>query len=301
MLKRFLSYVEIRTKLASVMPCLLGLLYARYAYGRLDLVNTALFAIAMLLFDMSTTALNNYMDTKSNGAPLQFTMPVARRILFVLLALASLAGLALAMRTGWIVLACGAACFLIGIIYTAGPAPLARMPVGEAFSGIFMGFFIPFLAVFINAPVESLVFFTLDGSVLMLSFNLADLLRLAILTVPPICGIAGIMLANNICDHKYDISIRRFTLPHYLGLRWSLRLFAFLYGLAFTAIIAIAAAGILPVYILVTLVAIVPVWQNITRFREKQVKKETFPLSVQNFMMIMVPMVFSALAAALLG
>jgi 1,4-dihydroxy-2-naphthoate polyprenyltransferase len=300
MLKQFLSYVEIGTKLASIMPALLGLFYVRYAYGPLNWVNTMLFLLSMICFDMATTALNNYMDARVNGAPLQFSIAVARVILFILLILATASGLLLVTRTNLIVLACGAICFLVGIVYTAGPAPIAHMPLGEAFSGLFMGFFIPFLAVLINVPSDSLLNADLSGWTLNLAFNLEGLLRLAILSIPAICGIANIMLANNICDLSKDVANKRFTLPYYIGIRPALRLFAMLYGLAFLAVIAIVVLGILPVYVLAVLIAMMPVWRNIARFNKKQSKQETFPLSVHNFMLIMGPLVLLALAAAMI-
>ena len=301
-LKRFLSYVEITTKLASVMPALLGLFYAYYRYGRLDWPNTVLFLFSMLCFDMATTALNNYMDTRNHGVPLQFPLLTARVILFTLLILATGSGIILALRSGPVVLACGVLCFLIGIFYTAGPAPIAYMPLGEAFSGLFMGFFIPLLAMLVNAPAgQPLIALGLEGWTLQLSLDLAALLRLGILCLPPVCGIANIMLANNICDVPKDTAKRRYTLPYHIGIQPALRLFAGLYGLAFLAIIAVAVAGILPFYGLGVLIAILPVWKNVARFREKQDKRETFPLSVQNFMLIMAPLALLALAAALFG
>lgn len=288
LIKRFLKYVEIRTKLASVLPFALALLYCIYHYGQLNWLNTAIFFISMIFFDMATTALNNFMDTHKNQAPLPFTLPVARRVLLALLAVATLAGLLLVWQAGLVVLVCGALCFLIGITYTFGPVQISHLPLGEAFSGIFMGFFIPFLAVYVNVPPVSLADYALKGWMLTLSFNLEGLLRLIVFTVPAICGIANIMLANNICDLEYDRSIGRLTLVHHLGINRSLILFAALYAIAFAAVPVMVLTGILPLYGLAVLLAFIPVQANIRKFFRKQDKRETFAFSVQNFTLIMI-------------
>jgi 1,4-dihydroxy-2-naphthoate octaprenyltransferase len=63
-LRTFLRLVEIQTKLASLFPFLVGLLFVIYRYGTFDLVNTLIFFSSMLIFDLTTTAINNYMDYK---------------------------------------------------------------------------------------------------------------------------------------------------------------------------------------------------------------------------------------------
>ena len=54
-----LELVEIRTKLASVLPFAIGTLFAVTYFHAFDWLNTLLFFTAMLIFDMMTTALNN--------------------------------------------------------------------------------------------------------------------------------------------------------------------------------------------------------------------------------------------------
>ncbi|MBK5243678.1 MAG: 1,4-dihydroxy-2-naphthoate polyprenyltransferase [Eubacteriaceae bacterium] len=298
-LKRFLKYVEIQTKIASLLPFLLGLGYVLYVYGQFSIINTVLFFASMLFFDMATTALNNYIDIKTNGKELQFSKIIAKRIFFILLILAILAGICLVLNTSLIVLFCGGLCFAVGIFYTFGPAPISRMPLGEIFSGIFMGFFIPFLVVFINAPGDSLVYFSLNNWILQLWFNLAGLLQLGIITIPAICGIANIMLANNICDVEEDIKVNRFTLPYYIGNQNALSLFAGLYYLGFAAIIAIALLKILPIYVLFVLLALIIVQKNIVVFRKQQSKEKTFALSVQNLVLTLLPLIIVMVTAGI--
>src|SRR6476646_2953820 len=63
-LHTFLKLVEIQTKLASLFPFLVGLLFVIYRYGTCNLVNTLIFFSSMLIYDLTTTAINNYMDYK---------------------------------------------------------------------------------------------------------------------------------------------------------------------------------------------------------------------------------------------
>lgn len=291
MIQRFLNYVEIRTKIASLLPFLLGLSYVLYTYKQVDIRNTLLFFISMLCFDMATTALNNYIDVKANGKILEFSQKTAKQILYFLLILAILLGLALVFYTGVIVLVLGALCFGVGIFYTFGPVPISRMPLGEIFSGLFMGLFIPFLVVFINAPEDSLIYVTFTNWLLQVSFNIMDLLKLGVVTIPAITGIANIMLANNICDLDEDVSVNRFTLPYYTGVENALSIFAALYYLGFAAIIIMVVFGILPVYGLITIVGLIPIYKNISKFRKQQSKTITFPLSVQNLVISLVPVI----------
>jgi 1,4-dihydroxy-2-naphthoate octaprenyltransferase len=298
MIGRFLSYVEIRTKIASVLPFLLGLFYAVYTYGAASFRNTALFFVSMLFFDMVTTALNNTIDAKSGRHPLPFSQAVSKRILILLLIAAMVSGLALAFFTGLVVLTVGAMCFAVGIFYTFGPAPISRMPLGEVFSGVFMGFFIPFLTVYVNAPPQSLVGYAFAWPALRISLNLEGLFRLAVVCVPAVCTIANLMLANNICDLEADVKVSRFTLPYYIGVKNALRLFGALYAFAFLAVAAAGLIGILPLYVLLAVFPAVFVQKNIAAFRKRQSKAETFPLSAANLLLIMLPLDAAAALAA---
>lgn len=300
-IKRFFSYVEIKTKLASLLPFLLGLFYAHYRFGAPQWKNTVLFFASMIFFDMATTALNNYIDTGTNHKPLPFGTAAARAIFAFLFLAAVLFGLILVLRTGLVVLLLGGLCFLIGILYTFGPAPISRMPLGEVFSGIFMGFFIPFLIILVNAPPSAVVTLSIEGLVARAQINLAELFYIALLSAPPVFGIANIMLANNICDLPVDVRVNRFTLPFYIGKDRGVRLFAALYYLAEASVFFIAVLRILPPYVLLAVVTAGMVQKNIGLFKKKQSKEETFALSVQNFVLTTGPLVLAAFAAAVLA
>lgn len=286
---RFFTYVEIRTKIASLLPFLLGLGHVAWHYRRIDVPRTALFLVTMTVFDMTVTALNNYLDTRVNGLALPFERTHARSILLSLLGLATAGGILLASLTGAVVLFAGALCFAIGIAYTFGPLPISRLPLGEVFSGLIMGFCIPFLVVSIQAPGDLWISIRYAAPRIAVSVHLVNLLLLSVLAIAPICCIANLMLANNICDREPDRQVGRVTLPHLVGLKWALRLYATLYGVAYLGILASALSGALPVWSMLTLMSAPLVIRNIRRFQIRQEKATTFGYSVRNLVLIVLP------------
>lgn len=287
MIKRFLSYVEIQTKITSLFAFAMGLGLLYTLGGRLDPELTLLFFGSMFLFDLTTTAINNYIDTRTNGLPLQFSRPVALAILLVLLAVSALLGLMLAWRTDLVVLAVGGLCFLCGVFYTFGPVPVSRIPLGEVLSGTFYGLLIPFLLLYINLPEGSLLSLGLSGGVLSLDFRLAPLLTLGLACWLPMVCTANIMLANNICDLQKDIAVGRHTLPYYFGRERSVALYGALYYSTALAVLLPVATGQLPPPYLLALIPLIFVRGRIAAFRARQVKSETFVTSIQSFILLM--------------
>lgn len=180
----------------------------------------------------------------------------------------------------------GALCFLCGVLYTYGPIPISRQPLGELFSGFFYGLLIPFILLYINMPQGT--YFTLDFNLQTISLNLQvyPIISLLLFSVTPICVTADIMLANNICDVEKDILVKRYTLPYYLG-RKALYVYAGLYYATYAATLVMVIYKILSPICLFSILTIFPVQKNINRFMKKQEKAETFVLSVKNFMIIM--------------
>ncbi|NCB64135.1 MAG: prenyltransferase [Clostridia bacterium] len=287
MLKRFLSYVEIRTKITSLFAfgMTLSWLFATGNPIRWD--TAAVFFASMFLFDLTTTAINNYVDTKTNGQELQFSRGAALAILWVLLLASAGLGVLLVVMTDWTVLLFGGLCFLCGVFYTWGPLPISRLPLGEVFSGLFYGLLIPFILLYINMPEGTYLTLTLRGGVLTAAFYLPALAQVLLLAAAPACATANIMLANNICDLPRDIQVKRHTLPYYLGVPRSLKLFAALYYLPFGAAVLMVALGMLPWVYLLLLSALIPIQKNIDVFFKRQEKAETFVCSIKNFVILM--------------
>lgn len=286
MLGRFLDYVEIKTKITSVFAFALSISYL-FALGvHINSRLTCIFFAGMLLFDLTTTSINNYIDTKTNNLTLQFKRTSAKAIIFILLGVSIFFGLWLVILTDVVVLITGGLCFLIGIFYTYGPIPISRQPWGEIFSGILYGFFIPFLVLYINMPLGTYLNLTLGWDVVSFQANVVPLVHLGLISIAPVCTTANIMLANNICDLERDIRVKRYTLPYYLGGK-SLYLFASLYYVCYLTSIIMAVMGMISPIALVSLVTLIPVQKNISRFLKDQKKETTFNVSIKNYIWIM--------------
>ena len=285
-MKRFLQYVEIKTKITSLFAFLMVLAFLFYRQQPINWALTGIFFGSMFLFDLTTTAINNYIDTKTNDQVLQFSRRTALLIIWVLFLLAAGLGLYLAYLTDVVVLLLGGLCFLCGVFYTAGPVPISRQPLGELLSGLFYGLLLPFILLYINFPQGTYLTLGIGDGVLKLNLVLWPLLTVALLSIPPVCTTANIMLANNICDLPKDVAVKRYTLPYYLGNK-ALYLFAGLYYLVYVAVIMMVVLGMLHPLCLIFLLTILPVHHNIRTFFKHQDKAVTFILSIKNYVIIM--------------
>lgn len=287
MIKRFLDYVEIKTKITSLFAFLMTIAYLFSAGAAIDPLKTLIFFFSMFLFDLTTTAINNYVDTKSNDQVLQFKRKTALLIIFILFIVSTGLGLLLAALTDVVVLLLGALCFLFGVCYTYGPLPINRQPWGEFFSGLFYGFLIPFILLYINMPQGTYLMYDYSSGALLLVLKLFSLLTVFLLGVAPFAVTANIMLANNICDLEKDILVRRYTLPYYIGKQKALYLFAGLYYSTYLSVILMVVLRILSPVCLLTLVTFPLVQKNIMILFRQQDKAVTFIGSIKNYILIM--------------
>lgn len=295
-IKSFLKLVEIQTKLASVLPLLLGTLYALLRFESFSLPKFLVMLFSLLCIDMATTAVNNYMDfkkaVKKQGFGYEMHNAIVRDQLTeaqvvititVLLLLAASGGLLLVYLTDYFVLVLGAVSLAAGLLYSAGPVPISRTPFGEIFSGGFMGLLIPFIAIYIQVPSGELINWSISWQQISLTANWQELLWIALITWPAAAGIANIMLANNICDLEDDIANRRYTLPTYIGIKKALIVFRVLYYSGYAAVIPLILFGVASWPFAIYYLSIIPVEKNIRVFMHKQSKQETFVIAVKNF------------------
>lgn len=293
----FLELVEIRTKLASLFPFLLGVLYAGYYFNTFNPINTVLFFIAMLVFDMATTAINNTVDYvkaknlvyrdeeniigKEGLAVKKVTLLIIGMIVF-----AALMGLILTYRTSLLLLVIGVICFAVGILYTFGPFPISRMPLGEVLSGLTMGFGIFFIAVLVNVPDGVLATVKIAWPQFVMEGNIISILAVFLSSLPLVFTIANIMLANNVCDFETDISNHRYTLTYYIGKETAVKLYGLLYYGVYAAVILAVLLRVTTPWMIGVFVTFPLVQKNIRTFSVKQVKSETFALALVNMMAI---------------
>ena len=285
MVKRFLSFIEIKTKITSVFAFLMTAAYLYYIGQKIDLVKTAVFFASMFLFDLTTTAINNYVDTKTNNQVLQFKRRAALTVILVMFAAAASFGVYLALITDVVVLLLGGLCFLCGVFYSFGPVSISRLPLGEVMSGLFYGFFIPFILLYINMPRGTYLLYSATGGEVSLTFKVLPIITVILLSAAPFCATANIMLANNICDVERDARSKAY--PAILYRRKALYLFAGLYYLAYISVVLMVALDMLPQICILILVTLVPVQRNINIFLKKQDKSTTFITAVKNYVIIM--------------
>lgn len=298
-IQSFFKLVEIRTKVASMIPFLFGTLYALFRFQQFEGDHFALMLASLLSFDMATTAINNYYDYKKaiktdgfgyeqHNAIVRYNLKESAvvSVIVILLLTAVGSGIALFLSTGWLILLLGGMSFAVGILYSFGPIPISRMPLGELFSGLFMGFVIIFISAWIHVEGSGLAVLDLYGGMLSLQVNLPEVLLLLVVSLPAILGIANIMLANNICDMDEDIENKRYTLPVYIGFKHSLSLFRVLYGLAYLDLLALLVMKVHPVLVLLVFITIIPVYKKGVQFTSHPSKEKTFVIAVQNFVLM---------------
>ena len=296
-MKDIIELVELRTKIASVIPFVVGLLYSIWTFGNFNAVNMVLFFIGMVCFDMATTVMNNLMDyVKAKNETYRqeenilgtssLTVKQAAMIFGSLVGVATIIGIILVMRTNVILLFVGMLCFVIGIFYTFGLIPISRMPLGEVLSGVTMGFGIFWIVIFLNSPEASFAWMGLEEGMLIVRLALLEHFKVVLLSLPLVCTIANIMLSNNLCDLETDITNHRYTLVYYIGKATALKLYQGLYLISFIAMVLAVIFKIAPILMIGTLVVGIPVYKNIQVFIQKQEKRTTFALAIKNMLMI---------------
>jgi 1,4-dihydroxy-2-naphthoate octaprenyltransferase len=102
------------TKITSTFAFLLTIAYLFYVGQPINWKLSLIFFAAMFLFDLTTTAINNYIDTETNTQTLQFRRGSALAIIFILLGISTFLGLYLVWLTDVVVLLLGALCFICG-------------------------------------------------------------------------------------------------------------------------------------------------------------------------------------------
>ncbi|MTV82848.1 prenyltransferase [Secundilactobacillus folii] len=277
------ALVQSKSTVTSIMPCLLGILFAASYYHSFIWLNSLMILIAVVAFHLAVNAHNQYKDYERfhdqdshNNILKNFKItPLQAQTTIISLTLFSaVLGLTLVYRTGLPVLWVGIASFAVGYFYSGGPYPISKTPYGEAFSGLTMGYNITFLATYVNV------------------FQLANLQGLwyktLIVAIPAVFTISNIMLANNIADRKEDLNLGRKTLVYYWGKQGALLLWQLSFVMAYVGVILAAIMRLLPLWTLLVLVTIPIVWRNTVRFSKRPKKETTFIYSIINAQLILI-------------
>lgn len=225
-----------RTWAASLCPALFGVLYCWNRGAPLGVVRAAALTAACVLLQSAVNTLNDYFDfadgTDSRSDHVEesdsvlvyggFAPKQALRLGWIYLALGAAAGLACCIGRGWTPVLAGLTGGAAVLLYSAGPAPLSGLPVGELVSGFVMGGLIPV------------------G--IMGCAGAAPDFKILLWSLPLILGIGLIMMTNNSCDIEKDVRAGRRTLPSLLGRDSARRLY---HGLAAVWLLLLAAFPVL--------------------------------------------------------
>lgn len=149
-------------------------------------------------------------------------------------------GLYLLSQSGPLLWLIGIGGVFVAISYTAGPFPLAYNGLGEIAVAIFMGPAIIVGAYYVMSPAVSQ----------------ARIGELCLISLPIAFMVAAILHANNIRDMDADRAVNKRTLAVIFGLRAARAEFVFLVIAAYIAQALVAAAGLLPVATLLTLITV---------------------------------------------
>ncbi len=293
MIKYFIKFVELKTKLISVIGFITAFLYylvfLKPIYGIIP-INFVLYFTAMILFDMATTAINHYsalvkeknlgeFDSEINQMMKKNNITMFHNLLIIisLIAISAAIGIILVINSNIAILLLGALCFLIGILYTYGPKPIAYTPTGELFAGGAMGIILPVLVIFTQFKH---IPFELTPLLITMFFPLAFL-------------IGNILFANNLCDLDQDVSNNRYTLAYYTKIPLGIKLLHLsnigAYGFIFISVVIgkfhtqlnLENIFLSPIY-LVILITFPILFSNTNKFSKKVDKKESFPLILKN-------------------
>lgn len=294
-LRTFLELVEIKTKLASLFPFIMGVLFAMSYFGQIHWINTLIFFIGMTIFDMVTTMINNYMDyQKANSKTYQLeeniigqanlSLKLVRRLIFTMILVTMGIGIYLTSQIGWLFMLIGGICCLVGIFYTWGPIPLSRMPLGEIFSGLTMGLGIFLLTILTNVTQNPPVFLVINfkSGQFQLIGHIWSLVVILLASLPMVASISNIMLANNLRDLTYDIENHRYTLIYYIGRKAGLMLFKSLAFLGYGTIIIGLLLGIYQWPILVVLLSFPMILKQVQAFEQALPHPRSFQYAIKN-------------------
>lgn len=295
----FLHLVEIKTKLASLFPFLIGVLFSISYFKQFYWFDTLIFFCAMLVFDMATTAINNYIDFKTAKSQqykyeeniigqLSLSLPLVRGLIYGMIIITMISGSFLAIRNGWAFMLIGGICCLIGIFYTYGPIPLSRMPLGELFSGFTMGLGIFLLVICINVkhptPFYLQINFTTDT--FQLGGQITSILAIILAALPLVTSIANVMLANNLRDLDIDIKNHRYTLVYYIGRPSGIKLFTALALVGYLTVVLGLIFGIYHWPVLLIFSSFPIIWKNIQQFKQILPQPKSFGYAIKNLIFL---------------
>ncbi|NEU32577.1 1,4-dihydroxy-2-naphthoate polyprenyltransferase [bacterium LRH843] len=225
--------------------------------------------IASLLIQAATNMFNEYYDYK-RGLDTEESVGIGGAIVrdgiqpstilklaFGLYGISLLLGIYICMITSWWLAAVGLIGMAIGYLYTGGPFPIAYTPLGELFSGFFMGMMIILISFYIQT-----------GTVTTMS---------VIVSVPSLVLVGAIMLANNIRDLDGDKEFGRKTLAILLGKQKAIKLLAGMFIFSYVWIIILIASNIISPWVLIVVLSIPKTIHAVKGFKQNNMPLQMMP------------------------
>ncbi|MBC5638187.1 1,4-dihydroxy-2-naphthoate polyprenyltransferase [Ornithinibacillus sp. BX22] len=256
------------TLTASFVPVFIGTMIALNTDGIQIPVFLAML-LASILIQAATNMFNEYYDyvrglDSEESVGIGGTIvrdgihpKTVLRLALVFYGIALLLGIYICMVSSWWIAVIGLVCMLFGYLYTGGPLPISTTPFGELFSGLLMGTVIIGISYFIQTgEINSLVIF---------------------ISFPVAIFIGCIMLANNIRDLDGDEKGGRKTLAILLGRKNAVRFLGLLFFVAFYFTAYLIIVGFLPLWSLLTLIAVIPTIKVLKGFKGKTEPLEMMP------------------------
>jgi 1,4-dihydroxy-2-naphthoate octaprenyltransferase len=229
---------------ASVLPVLAGTAWGAYAANQFDLYVFALALLATVCVHAASNVLNDVGDEiigtdRRNEQRIYpytggsrfiqtgiLTQSRMARLGVALLVIAALAGLALFIEKGPVVLLFGAAGIALGVLYSLGPVKLSAIGLGETAVAIAFGVL----------PVTGAAW--LQGATIGTA--------LLLFSLPVSAWVAAILLINEVPDIEADGASGKGTLPVRLGLAGTSRLYFLIHASALLVIVILTLQGHLP-------------------------------------------------------
>lgn len=284
--QQLVQLTQLKSVVVSALPFLIGAAFASYYYHSFHFVNSLLILVAVILFHLAVNGHNQYTDferfqksgqvSPNNILKIFHIRPSwARGVIISLVIISAAIGIGMVVVTGWPLLLLGVISFLVGYLYSGGPYPILKTPLGEPVSGITMGYLIMLIGIYVNIYDQPAAVASMWGNGLLVS-------------LPAIFTISNLMLANNVADRVEDLKNGRHTLVAFIGQRAGVQLWELCYALSYLAIIWAVAIHRLPWLTLLTMVTIIPVTNNCRKFAQKIDKRTTFMGAIFNVQLILI-------------
>ncbi|MFA1821996.1 1,4-dihydroxy-2-naphthoate polyprenyltransferase [Virgibacillus oceani] len=256
------------TLTASFVPVFVGTMLA-FVEGSIHIWLFLAMMVASILIQAATNMFNEYydfvrgLDTESSvgiGGTIVRDGIQPKTVLNLALGffgISILLGVYISMESSWWIAVIGLVCMLFGYLYTGGPFPIAYTPFGELSSGFFMGPVIVGISYFIQTSAVTW--------------------EVILVSIPVAIFIGAIMLSNNIRDLDGDKESGRKTIAILLGRKNAVVFLAVMFSVAFIMTAIYIVAGILPIWSMISFIAIFKSVHVIKNFKGKTEPIEMMP------------------------